>query len=378
VACAPAKKADTDPAHSGVCGPKPVGSDALGACAATDACGNDGKCDGAGGCRLAAAGAPCGVTTCSGGHVSGALCNGSGTCNATDAGCTPYTGCDATGKACATSCGAQSECQPTHFCDSVGAAPTYKCLPKIAKGGTCASDVQCATSHCADGVCCDTACNGTCEACDGAAKGTCAAVSGAPHAGRPSCGGVGVCAGSCDGKSPDCKYNSSTVCASRCSAGQQTDSTCDGKGACVEGTATGCVGYVCDPSGTCKSSCQSNVDCATGYECSAHTCAPTHAKCTPDRSASIDQAGVSHACLEVLCDVPSGVCGQVCSSNDDCPQGLSCGSSQHCVKSEVSTAGSGGCAATGRSASFGAWAILFACACVGARRRSRGSARDAG
>ena len=355
VACSSTTKTDPDPGKNGICGPALAGSDANGNCPITDACGNDGACDGAGHCRVAGNGDPCGVTACSGGLVSSATCDGAGKCNVTTHPCAPYTGCDPTGAACATYCGAQSDCQPTHYCDSVGVAPTFTCLPKLDQGKACNADAQCSTNACVDGFCCATACSGTCEWCgDPASPGECVIVSGSPK-GRSANGstktcaiaGGGECAPTCDGSKRDgCTYPGSATTCSVASCNNDAvvlAAGCDGSGHCNTAKTQGCGDYTCE-NGACKTSCTTSADCKGGATCDASsgvgTCTATGATCADGFKAKATD-GTETYCAGYKCIDGSG-CQSTCAAGVDCDvgNGYSC-TGGLCVTGDAGTAGSG-------------------------------------
>jgi MYXO-CTERM domain-containing protein len=228
-ACSAAAKASgTD---SGTCGPAAGGADPHNDCNKDTAvsCMQDGECDGAGACRLYAAGSACGTTTCVGQSVKGKICDGFGACKNEPTGfpCSPFV-CE--GDQCLTSCTTDVQCAVGHYCDQ------NKCLQKGAEGATCKLDGHCNSAHCADGVCCDKACTGQCESCAEAGKaGKCTTVSGAPRGTRTPCTGQGTCAGTCDGQNASaCKFPGSAVsCTAPCGGDSGTaKGVCDGKGAC--------------------------------------------------------------------------------------------------------------------------------------------------
>ena len=89
----------------GTCSNVPTGQDPLNQCTdqGANSCGNDGFCDGTGGCRRYAAGTTCAAASCTGSTLTAARsCNGTGTCQtATTSMCNPYA-CNAT--TCRTTC----------------------------------------------------------------------------------------------------------------------------------------------------------------------------------------------------------------------------------------------------------------------------------
>ncbi len=104
--------------------------------------------------------------------------------------------CNAGGTACLTTCTSDNHCATTArpYCD--GGA----CVSGRVNGARCQTAAECASQRCVDGYCCNDACQAPCQACDVAGHlGACSPVpSGTPYGGRPSCGGVGSCAGFCN------------------------------------------------------------------------------------------------------------------------------------------------------------------------------------
>jgi hypothetical protein len=101
----------------GTCVSIPAGQDPLNQC--TDAggpsCGQNGCCDGNGGCQKYAAGTSCGPATCTGStNTPAASCNGTGTCVApAGSSCAPYV-CGA--GTCKTTCAANADCLAPNVC----------------------------------------------------------------------------------------------------------------------------------------------------------------------------------------------------------------------------------------------------------------------
>jgi hypothetical protein len=254
------------------------------ACSACDVAGSLGTC-------TAVTGSPHGTRTC-----------GSGGTYACAAG------------ACNTSCSKNADCAPTAYC-AAGA-----CVPQKAQGAACAAAAECASGSCADGVCCNATCAGQCEVCNEVgAVGTCIVIDGDPRGARTPCsGGSGPCASWCDGSDRSACHprTTTTPCsADGCVAGLETHASfCDGKGSCSDVTK-GCGAFACGPT-TCKATCTSAADCATGYACNAGTCAPI--------------AGLGDACVDRSTCSSSAFCTDgVCCASVACDAGSSCATSGH-------------------------------------------------
>ncbi len=348
-------------------------------------------CDGldASKCTYSPKSTPCSANTCVGGvETHASTCDAAGKCNDVPKSCAPYL-CDAT--ACKSSCASAADCVAGADCKAKVCTVTF--LPKlgdpctdasscpssafctdgvccdkavcpagtacstVTKKGTCAkangidckADAECGSALCSDGVCCDRRCDQQCEACDITGKvGTCGPVVGPPRAGRPKCStGTDVCsAATCDGTAAGtCAgfVGTDVTCGkATCSGSIFTDvPVCDGKGSCKTKPGLDCGKYTCDEKG-CRSTCSAPDHCATGFACVGGACVPKSAKCSADRTASIDTTGTSTPCTPVLCDGPSGICGSVCKSDADCVTGTSCDSSGKCVP-PTTAADQGGC-----------------------------------
>jgi hypothetical protein len=220
-------------------------------------------------------------------------------------------------------------------------------------GAACTSSSACESGQCVDGVCCDRACDGACEACDVAGSvGTCSTIGGAPH-GTRSCGsGDPSCGPRCDGmnaKTCATFVNAGAPCRdASCKDGIATHAaTCDGKGACGAIETTPCGGFACDASGTtCRASCTTTTDCASGYDCTAGVCKQRTSTCSADGTSSTDSMGVVTQCSPYRCE--AGKCRTDCTVSDDCQGGYLCSATNHCEAppdtAAGSTDGSGGCA----------------------------------
>ena len=156
--------------------------------------------------------------------------------------------------------------------------------------GECLSDTACYRGRCLENqagakFCCDVACDRGCESClkirNNAVDGLCSPfVAGAmpltpsacPAEPESSCGRTGLC----DGQG-DCQLHAATVVCqdASCEQNQAAQAAlCDGQGMCVTMDATDCAPYNgCSEAGRCKTSCQADTDCTTGFACGAQgTC----------------------------------------------------------------------------------------------------------
>jgi PKD repeat protein len=231
-ACNIFQPADSDPANvCGLCrvcpgdGPDCVmvarGADPWDECDAEppDSCGQNGDCDGQGGCDLHPPGTVCQAELCTGGvHHPADLCDGLGNCidSLTDL-CLPYVCLDAV--VCRSDCTGDQHCAGASHCE----APD--CVAYLAQGEACSLDAACISDHCVDGFCCESACDGACEACDFAQnEGSCLPIADSEDP-EDECAGIGLCGGVCDGQRA-CRFTPDTVKCAPCTS-------CDGAGACA-------------------------------------------------------------------------------------------------------------------------------------------------
>lgn len=176
-----------------------------------------------------------------------------------------------------------------------------------------------------------------------------------------TCNGSGACATQ-DGK--DCK-------APECSGlDEQTNlSICDAFGNCVEQGTTTCTPYVC-ADGECKTECAADVDCAGAYACVAGQCVPAEARCNGD-SLLTSMAGVITDCAPYKC-VPGGTCKTRCDSVLDCAAPNACNLDHICVaRVERSTEDAGSCSAGAHSEERPAWLFIAVGLAIAAAARRR-------
>jgi len=332
----------------GTCAPVPKGAgDPRGVCVDKQAasCGDDGTCDGAGGCHKYPAGTECASEKCAAGiYTPTSTCDDNGNCRAPDAlACAPYV-CN--GLRCYVSCSGDANCSTGNVCaqGSCGLKPN---------GSFCSSATECQSGQCAQGVCCATACGSSCFSCAmTGTMGLCTAVpTGLPDPagqcsdlGASSCGNDGKCqAGACQ------KYQQGTACAgATCPMPGTTftaGATCDGSGTCSTPTATSCSPFTCGAN-ACKSVCTGNADCAAPASCINGSCGlkPDGAICqlgAECQSSTCAQGVCCHTacagtCMSCSLTGSAGTCSPVPSGGSD-PTGqctdkgaASCGTTGFC------------------------------------------------
>ncbi len=154
VAKLPSQTSDGGVADDGGTSSGPPSGDNLQACA--------GSCDGNRACAYAPTTTSCGSNICSLPDTVGSfLCDGNGGCTEQDKQCTDF---NCNGGACRTTCGQDSDCQPTDFCN----LNINQCVPKHGDGTTCTMGDECKSTFCYSGVCCNTTCGDTTQSCNNA------------------------------------------------------------------------------------------------------------------------------------------------------------------------------------------------------------------
>ncbi len=204
---------------------------------------------------------------------------------------------------------------------------------RVASGGACQVDGECASGSCVDGVCCAEACDGVCEVCS-AAGGSCVAVDpsspdnvcgedGRVCAGRGECAlPLGrECASGAECASAQCVQalvGASTLCCEEACPGDQR---CSSAGRCVAPVAD--LGQACQGPGDCTlGQCIDGVCCDTPCDGVCERCnAPGEAgRCVADApETACDTSEPERRCLSRgLCQLPNG---EVCEGNADCGSG---------------------------------------------------------
>jgi hypothetical protein len=401
-----------------VCGPALAGRDPLGSCKddGAPACGQNGFCNGSGGCARYAA-TPCTPSACtegadctSGNCVDGVCCDEpcAGACEACSAakkgtGASGTCGPVATGTDPDSECGQMgtAPCAGNGMCDGAGACrvpnagrgcATAVCSDPVtlSEAATCSAAGECApTTKSCHPYRCDNAtfaCKTTCAAnTDCAPGGTCESGACKLKDNGERCGGDGECTSNhcVDGVCCD------TACTAQCAACDATGSlgtctpiqgaphgsrpACDGTAPCV-GTCDGRLADKCTyPSSNV--SCGSAVGCADG--------GPTEQKCNGygDCAAIPGKRCTPFACSE-------GACRTSCERDGDCAFGYKC-EEQSCVIRNVSSCPDGGqictpaapaaaaaadeggcgCRVSSRSGASAGWVVALLCAGALARRR---------
>jgi hypothetical protein len=333
-ACAKAMTGQPD----GTCAPVSAGNDPHKACdddtTATPAkpCGNDGTCDGKGGCRKVGAGQECGAASCSSNGTTftpASKCDGNGTCvAATPQVCSPYD-CAVTG--CKKTCTTQNQCDTGTYCDITAGT----CVTKKTNGKTATQTYECESGVIADGVCCNSECKGVCESCSGDTPGTCSYVTGTSKHG--TCPGTAPCQATCQGTSASCTpASTSTVCREpSCDSAtnvQTNEATCTTAGSCPSLATHACSPFRCG-STACRASCATNDDCVLGAVCSAGACAicPAEQTACPGQCINL-QTSNTHcgSCTATPCaanrQCARGSCklvdGQPCTTNSQCASAI--------------------------------------------------------
>ena len=195
----------------------------------------------------------------------------------------------------------------------------------IGLGQPCAVDGACSSGFCTDQVCCEARCAGVCEKCNLAGQpGICnPEAAGADPADECTAQPVSTCglSGQCSGSRSCAFHPAGTVCmAASCanSTQQSLPDSCDGAGTCVDGGLLSCSPYACDSgTGSCRTACASNTNCAPGFGCHLGTgqCRANDGASCAAGTQCLSGACCSNICRNTQTSVTNcGSCGLVCTN----------------------------------------------------------------
>ena len=222
-------------------------------------------------------------------------------------------------------------------------------------------------------MCCESRCGGTCERCNLAGRaGFCDPI---PNGDDPdnecdadsaaSCGKNGTCSGA-----RTCALHpAGTTCHAAFCGGQVSNpaDTCDGLGACVDNGTRDCAPYVCvAATGACKTTCATNADCQSDFECAGNTCKKSRAS-----TCAADSECASGFCADnVCCDARCGGTCEKCTLAgragycDPIPNGQD--PDDECPTDASSTCGrTGACGGQRACALYSSGAVCQAAVCQG-------------
>jgi hypothetical protein len=235
-------------------------------------CGQNGLCDGFGGCSKYPRDTVCLAPTCSGNKLNTAgTCDGLGTCSPPGIqNCNPFRCANG---ACTVTCTTNADC------DTGIACVNGTCGPKQ-DGQSCEQSSECQHNHCVDKVCCDQACAGACRSCALAATmGRCTPIAAGTADPRNMCTAMpqSSCGtnGKCDGNGGCAPWPVGTLCADEtCNpAGNlyKAPSQCNSAGQCVPPDLLACSPYICN--GTrCFNACTNDSQCVPPNICVNNSC----------------------------------------------------------------------------------------------------------
>lgn len=277
-ACAGTCQACDLPDDVGICTFVPVGDDPGDECGAQSeaSCGRDGSCDGAGGCRLHAAGTICAAAQCDSTDearlILPSLCDGLGNCAAQgDLSCGPYQ-CDADIGHCFTTCTDLAGCVDGIKCER------GECDKVRAPGAPCSKKGDCNNDLCgAEGVCCDSKCDDPCRTCAfEPLRGKCSLVPAGLDP-RSDCEQtpIGNCGsdGTCDGAGGCRLWPAGTPCRpATCESSLFTlPARCSGSGQCSADAPVSCGDFICLQGSGCYANCSDSSQCKPGCTCNQQT-----------------------------------------------------------------------------------------------------------
>jgi hypothetical protein len=306
-------------------------------------CGDDGRCDGNGGCQKYANGTPCRAGRCdatANTETGAATCQG-GTCRVPAArSCAPFRGCN--GVRCVAQCGSDAQCAAPNVCADGTCG-------KRAVGAQCSRNEDCAAPGiCAQGRCCSGPCNSACVSCNLAGTvGTCTPV---PVGGADPSNTCrdDACNNGCNGAGGCRREAVGTSCgAATCSGTTIMSRTCSAEGACLTSSSpcpTGqmCMGNRCvmPAKAGLGEACVAGGDCASGAcvggRCCASACGDACKQCTAatmwqcgNKPNGIDCGGGRTCTAGVCAKKPAGA---VCQDGVECQSG-SCVGTRCCANS---------------------------------------------
>jgi len=270
--------------------------------------------------------------------------------------------------------------------DGVKLLSSAELFSALSGATSCTGATECASGFCVDGVCCDRACTGACEACSkekkgGGDSGVCGFVADGtdprdrcPADPPSSCRADGMCdgKGACRAFAPK-----GTVCDESkvtCKDAVVEGPLCDGAGVCASSRVE-CAPFGCNTDNTCRTSCRTSDDCATGNKCDLdrQQCVGG-AKCQ-DAKTVVSASGAASDCTPYAC--ADNACRESCLSSADCASGFSCDTASRRCAPGGGEEDSGGCALGPTRGSHGD-ALLIALAALttlAARSRRRGPTR---
>ena len=249
---------------------------------------------------------------------NGMFCDGVDSCDPSDPGSDPITGCVSSGDPCAAGTECNNSCNEA--VDNCNVTAGVACTDE---GNVCTDD-QCdgsgACGHPANTASCDDGlyCNGA-DTCSGGACDQ--------HVGDPCLGGA-ECANVCDDTADSCNVTAGTACTD--DGNVCTDDQCDGSGACGHPANTAACddGLYCNGADTCSGgACDQHAGdpCLGGAECN-NVCDDTADSCNVVSGTACTDEG--NVCTDDQCD-GLGVCAHP-ANTAACDDGLYCNGADTC------------------------------------------------
>jgi hypothetical protein len=297
--------------------------------------GNGCRCGNGPACSLGSGSTPgswCDAGTCT-------TCNTAARCGPSCVTCGANQVCKTDGSGC-TGCNTDSDCAPDRWCNN------GVCTPDLAPGAECTRAAQCpaASPNCTSNgngrsFCCNVA---SCAGCQTCTSGVCEnAAAGTDPNGFCSFNFAGCIADTCDGNN-SCTAPNNTPCAAQvCVGSTLSGATCQG-GTCTP-FSSACPGnYACLNATTCRTTCNMNSDCASGYFCNAsNQCVakrPNGMSCVNGGQCTSGNCVDGVCCADPSCPTcqtcagaTPGTCTNIAANQDDNnPLGACAGSTQSC------------------------------------------------